>query len=131
MFADTEPDVIPAADQFGQVELYSTASAGQVLTDSFSYNDAWFSVDPTKENSGLALLSMQLVSAASDCETSGLGSDFLGKLGFDGIGSHLNPDLGDDDCNFIYGTKSLADGSMLVAVAIQSYAFDRNGKMKG
>ena len=52
---------IPEADQFGQVEFYSTAEPGTVLKDSYRYSDRWFTVDPAMENKELALLSMQFV----------------------------------------------------------------------
>ena len=124
-------DEIPEADQFGKVDMYSTSSAGAVLKDSYRFSDKWFKVDPAEENTGIALLSMQLVSAAVDNDADGLGGDFLSKLGFDGIGYYGDPDLAVKDCNYTYGTKKLDDGTTLVAVAIQSYAFDKNGKMKG
>lgn len=129
--AESKPGGLPEPDKFGQVELYSTASPGEVLTDSYSYSDKWFTLDPAVENKGLALLSMQLVSAAVDTDADGLGGDMLGKLGFDDIGFFGDSDLDVRDCNYTYGARRLDDGSMLVAVAIQSYAFDRNGKIKG
>ncbi|MBR2547331.1 MAG: hypothetical protein IKF07_03980 [Eubacterium sp.] len=122
---------IPEADQFGQVEFYSTAEAGTVLKDSYRYSDRWFTVDPAMENKELALLSMQFVAAAVENDADGLGADLLKKLGFDGIGYRGNPDLTADDCDFTYGAKRLDDGSMLVAVAVRSYAFDQSGKVKG
>ena len=123
---------IPKADKFGQVKFYSTITPGKVIKDSYRYSDNWFMLEDTStENKELALLSMQFVAAAVDNDADGLGGDFLRELGFTDIGYYGNPDLEEADCNYTYGIKTLSDGSKLVAVAIQSYAFDNNGKAKG
>ena len=134
------PDSIPA-DQFGTMDIYSTASPGKVLHDDYRYSDKWFGLpesgeqaQPENENPALALLSMQMVAAACEDDKDGLGGEFLGKLGFEGIG--FRGDKASDnyenivDCNYTYGKKKVGD-TTLVAVVLQSYAFDNITKKKG
>ncbi len=126
-FADAPAE----ADQFGTVDLYSTSEAGRILKDSYKYSEQWFTADPEQENIGLALLSMQLVASAVDSDTDGLGGDFLTKLGFEDTGFWQNKNVDDLDCNYTYAIKTESDGTKLIAVAVQSYAFDMEGKKKG
>ena len=122
---------IPSPTQFGTAEMYSTATPGKVLKDSYYYSDEWFSISPEIENPYLALLSMQLEAAASSDDTDDLGGDMLKKLGFSDIHFTGNSDPAKIDCNYTYGTKTLGDGTTLVAVAVQGAPFDTATKSKG
>lgn len=122
---------LPAANQFGKVKYYSTATPGKLLKDSYAYNDQWFMTDPAVENPDMALLSMQLIAAACESDAEGPGGQLLEELGFSDIGFRGSHDATIEDCNYTYGKKQLSDGSTLVAVVIQSYAFDSETKAKG
>ena len=67
----------------GTVEYFSTDNRAFV-EDTYTYSDAWFFEDPAERNDALALVSMQLVAAATD---EGKGIDFLSELGFTASGS--------------------------------------------
>lgn len=118
----------------GTVKYYSTAKLGEMLDtveDTCTYSDGWFSEDPTARNDKLALASMQLTAAAIDGDPEGLGTAFLKDLGFDYVGLSDFESQDPTDCNYTWGTKELDDGVTLVAVVIQSYAFDQATKLKG
>ncbi len=116
--------------QFGVTEIYSSYTPGKVLNDSYYYSDDWFRADPAERNDELALLSMQLLSAATDGEADGIGTLFLKKLGFDEV-EPVGFSSGDPDgCNFLKAKKKIGDET-LIAIVIQSYTFDKETKKDG
>ena len=118
---------------FGKSTEYSTYSAGEELTDSFYYTDDWFLQDPSDQNDALALVSMQATAAFTEKDAAGSGVAFLEGLGFSDV-TFVKHDVSEDACNYLYGTKTISDGSAtytLVAVVIQSYTFDASVKEQG
>ena len=113
---------------FGTAEEYSTAAPGNVLKDSFYFDDTWFLRGAeTERNDSLALVSMQLTASALENEKEGRCAEFLEKLGFQGITSHS---LGADDVGmgYTYGIKNIGDGTTLAAIVVHSYALDKTSK---
>ena len=118
------------ADVFANSTGYSTYAPGEILKDSFYYTDGWFDNVPEQRNDSLALLSMQLAAAAIDDDVSGSGANMLRELGFGAIG-FIGFDSDDpDDCAYTWAAKTIDDYT-LVAVVVQSYAFDSSIKEKG
>ena len=63
---------------FGTVEEYSTAAPGNVLKDSFYFDDTWFLRGAeTERNDSLALVSMQLTASALENEKEGRCEELL------------------------------------------------------
>ena len=116
---------------FGTAEEYFTFNK-EFMRDGFYYSDDWFSEDPEKRNDGLALMSMQLTASTVDDESDGSesGEVYLRKLGFDDIGFYGFHSENTEDCAYMYGKKTVGGGT-LIAVVIQSSAFDSNIKKKG
>ena len=114
----------------GTSEEYSTFDAGNVLKDSFYYSDDWFLADPAEQNDSLALVSMQLTAAATVGDREGAGAEFLEKLGFEEIRFINFESDNPDDCAYMIGTKKIGNDT-LMAVVVQSYAFDNETKKKG
>ena len=116
---------------FGTAEEYFTFNK-EFMRDGFYYSDDWFSEDPEKRNDGLALMSMQLTASTVDDESDGSesGEAYLRKLGFDDIGFYGFHSEDPEDCAYMYGKKTVGGGT-LIAVVIQSSAFDSNIKKKG
>ena len=134
ILAGMVPSVYAAEPISGTVQYYSTAKLGETLEtaeDTYTYSDGWFSEDPAVRNDKLALVSMQLTAAAIDGDPDGLGTAFLKELGFENTGLSDFASTDPTDCNYTWGTKELDDGTALVAVVIQSYAFDQATKIKG
>ena len=124
-----------AGYRFGTADIHSTQWPGETYRDSYYYTDDWFLEKPEKRNDSLALVSMQLAAAAVTGNTKGAGCTFLKGLGFTktGISKHFNSKDPDDSC-FTWGKKTITSGGTsytLVAVVIQSYAFDSTTKKKG
>ena len=119
------------AERFGTIKWYSSFTAESSIKDSFYYSDDWFLENPEVQNDALALVSMQLTAAAIDGDPDGLGTAFLKELGFGNTGLSDFASTDPTDCNYTWGTKELDDGTALVAVVIQSYAFDQATKIKG
>ena len=119
--------------RFGDVEWYSTYAEekGTTIKDTYYYSDDWFSGKPEKENTELALASMQLTAAAVTDEENGTGAAFLKNMGFEEVGFSDFKSADPDDCNYTWARKTLPDGSTLVAVAIQSASDDMDIKNKG
>lgn len=125
-------DAAPAkADKSESVDMYSTYTEGKVLKDSYGYSEQWFTADPEQENIGLALLSMQLLAATIAEDPTSLGGIFLKKLGFADPKFRGNKDPDVFDCNYTYASKKQADGTLLIAVSIQSFSYDNADKIKG
>ena len=77
---------------------------------------------------------MQLTAAAVDDKPIGAGSTFLKKLGFQTVGFSDFASADPEDCNYTWAKKKVKDGSnefTLVAVVIQSLAFDNEVEKKG
>ena len=110
---------------------YSTFTSGDTLNDSFYFTEEWFNEDPAEINHSLALLSMQLSAAAVTDEAEGYGADMLSKLGFESVGFNGFGTEDPDDCAYTWAKKTLDDGTTLIAVAVQSFAFDSSTKAKG
>lgn len=130
-FARAEGD---ATYRFGSLEEYSTYTLGEMLSDSFAWSDSWFFEAPEDRNDSLALASMQLTAAAVEEGSDGYGAAFLKDLGFEQVGFERFGSADPDDCTYTWATKTIDDGSdsyTLVAVAIQSYSFDDQIKLKG
>lgn len=120
--------------RFGTVEYYSTYTSGETIQDGFYYSDDWFFEDPAEWNDALALVSMQLTAAAADSSADGLGTAFLSELGFEKTGFYGSNGADPDGCNYTWGKKTIRSGSKsctLIAVAVQSYAFDTATKHQG
>ncbi|MDO4859749.1 MAG: Ig-like domain-containing protein [Bacillota bacterium] len=119
-----------ATNIYGTAAEYSTYAPGDMLKDSFYYSDDWFQVDPAEQNDSLALVSMQLTAAATVRDHEGAGAEFLKKLGFGEIRFINFESDNPDDCAYMIGTKTIGNDTIM-AVVIQSYAFDNETKKKG
>lgn len=108
---------------YGTSTEYSTYNKEtSTLSDSYYFSDNWFTEDASKRNDALALISMQLTASTVEESADGNGGEFLEALGFEGVdfadGGTSDPYV----CNYLYGKKTLADGTSLVAIVIQSYS---------
>ena len=116
----------------GDVEWYSTCSKdGKTIKDTYYYSDDWFAEKPEKDNAELALASMQLTASAVTDDADGTGAGFLRSMGFEDVGFSDFASSDPDDFNYTWGRKTLEDGTVLVAVAVQSSAQDIAVKNKG
>ena len=116
----------------GDVDWYSTYSKDEkIIKDTYYYSDDWFSDRPEKDNEELALASMQLTASAVTGDENGTGAAFLKSMGFEDTGASDFASTDPDDFNYIWGRKTLDDGTSLVAVAVQSSSTDMSVKNKG
>ena len=116
----------------GDVEWYSTYSGDEkTISDTFYYSDDWFGEKPEKDNEELALASMQLTAAAVFDDADGASAKFLKSMGFDEAGFSDFASSDPDDFHYTWGRKTLADGTALVAIAVQSSSTDISVKKKG
>ena len=119
-------------DQFGSVTLFSTASPGSTLNDSYYYTDDWFFESNDVCNDELALVSMQLVAATVD--EGGHGAEFLTALGFENVTYVSAGTTGEDMCHYITGRKTVekdGENKVVTAVVMESYSFETTVKQSG
>lgn len=117
-------------EAFGTIAESSTYAAGETLNDSFYYQDAWFGEDPAVKNDSLALISMQLVGAATEKGEASAAAKAFDLMGFQTVGFVGYETDDPDDCAYTYAIKKIGD-CKLIAIAVQSYAFDTPTKIKG
>ncbi len=116
----------------GDVDWYSTYNKGdKIIHDTYYYSDDWFKDKAEKDNEELALASMQLTASAVSGDENGAGAAFLKSMGFDEVGFSDFTSADPDDFNYTWGKKTLDDGTVLVAVAVQSSSQDMAVKNKG
>ena len=116
----------------GDVDWYSTYNKGdKIIHDTYYYSDDWFKDKAEKDNEELALASMQLTASAVSGDENGTGAAFLKSMGFDEVGFSDFTSADPDDFNYTWGKKTLDDGTVLVAVAVQSSSQDMAVKNKG
>lgn len=116
----------------GDVEWYSTyAKCQETIKDTYYYSNDWFREDPSKDIDELALASMQLVGASVTDDENGPGAAFLRSMGFEEVGFSDFASEDPDDFNYTWGRRTLDDGTVLVAIAVQSAATDMKTKNKG
>lgn len=116
----------------GDVEWYSTYSKDEkTIKDTYYYSDDWFGEKPEKDNEELALASMQLTATAVFDDADGASAKFLKSMGFDEVGFSDFASADPDDFHYTWGRKTLDDGTVLVAIAVQSSTPDINIKKKG
>ena len=116
----------------GDVDWYSTYNKGdKIIHDTYYYSDDWFKDKAEKDNEELALASMQLTASAVTGDENGTGAAFLKSMGFDEVGFSDFTSTDPDDFNYTWGKKTLDDGTVLVAVAVQSSSQDMAVKNKG
>ena len=132
----SENSAAPQADSeyFGTAEWNSTFTSGTTITDSFYYSDDWFLEDPAVQNDQLALVSMQLVAAATDNDENGTGATFLRKLGFTQVGFGGFEEADPEGCNYTWGTKTIGEGEdafTLEVIVIQSSSAEQVAKQIG
>ena len=117
---------------FGKSTEYSTFNQeNSTLNDSYYFSENWFQEEPSERNDALALVSMQLTAAAVEESSDGNAGAFLKGLGFSDINFINNAKQDPESCNYLYGTKTMANGRMLVAVVIQSYTENSAIKEQG
>ncbi len=95
---------------------YKSAISGAFVSDSCYFTDAWFLQDSTARNDPFALLSAQLALTASDAQR---GTAFLKTLGFADASARRYESTDPDDTGYTLGTKTLASGATVIAVAFQ------------
>ncbi len=120
--------------QYGTVEYHSTVTDGETINDIYHYSDEWFFHSSAERNDDLALTSMQLTAASSDGSAEGLGGQFLNKVGFTDASFVHNDSEDSALCNYMYAKKQITNGTEnaeVIAVVIQSYAFDQLTKKLG
>ena len=116
----------------GDVDWYSTYNKGdKTIHDTYHYSDDWFKDKAEKDNEELALASMQLTASAVSGDENGTGAAFLKSMGFDEVGFSDFTSEDPDDFNYTWGKKTMDDGTVLVAVAVQSSSQDMAVKNKG
>lgn len=116
----------------GDVDWYSTYNKDdKIIHDTYYYSDDWFKDKAEKDNEELALASMQLTASAVSGDENGTGAAFLKSMGFDEVGFSDFTSADPDDFNYTWGKKTLDDGTVLVAVAVQSSSQDMAVKNKG
>ena len=116
----------------GDVDWYSTYNKGdKTIHDTYYYSDDWFKDKAEKDNDELALASMQLTASAVTGDENGTGAAFLKSMGFEEVGFSDFASTDPDDFNYTWGRKTLDDGSVLVAVAVQSASQDMSVRNKG